>query len=155
MHVMLKLVLDCSPDAAWRAIRSPEVFRAVSAPFTTFTSLEPDGFPESWAAGEHPVLARAFGVVPMGEQLIDISYTRRGDARLVHDTGGGVTGAMARIDYWHHSMAVSATTDGRTLFRDRLVFDAVPVTLLVWPAIWLFWQWRAYQLTRLARGWQE
>ena len=40
---MLKQVLDCDPDAAWRAIRSPQVFRAVSAPLMTFTSAEPLG----------------------------------------------------------------------------------------------------------------
>jgi hypothetical protein len=153
MRIMLKLVLDCAPDAAWRAIRSPEVFQAVSAPFTTFTSLEPGGFPKSWPEGAHPVRARAFGIVPMGDQVIDISFARRGDARLVHDTGGGLTGAMAQLTFWHHTMAVSATPDGRTLFRDRLLFDAAPLTLAVWPALWVFWQWRAYQLRRLARGW--
>ena len=74
MRVLLKLVIDCPPDAAWQAIRSPEGLSDVSWPFTTFTSLEPDGFPEQWQAGEHPVAARAFGVVPIGEQIIGISY---------------------------------------------------------------------------------
>ncbi len=26
-------ILDCDPDAAWRALRSPAVFREVSSPF--------------------------------------------------------------------------------------------------------------------------
>ena len=153
MHVMLKQILDCEPDAAWRAIRSPAVFQAVSAPFTSFVSLEPDGFPESWSAGEHPVQARAFGLVPMGEQLIDLAFTRRGDARLVHDTGGGTSGGMTAISYWHHTMAISPTADGRTLFRDRLVFDAPPVSLLLWPVLWAFWQWRGIRIGQLAKGW--
>lgn len=150
---MLKLVLDCPPDAAWRAIRSPAVFQAVSAPFTTFTSLEADGFPDSWPQGEHPVEARAFGLIPVGEQIIDLSFAQRGDARLVHDTGGGVSGAMATMSYWHHTMAVSPTKDGKTLFRDRLVYDAEPFTLLTWPLFWAFWQWRGIQLKRLAPSW--
>ena len=153
MRIMLKLVLDCPPDAAWRAIRSPAVFREVSAPFTTFTSLEPGGFPEVWPAGEHPVQARAFGVVPLGEQLIEISFGRRGDARLVHDTGGGLSGAMTAIDYWHHTMAISPAAGGKTLYRDRLVFDAAPFSLLAWPALWVFWQWRALQIRRLSKHW--
>jgi hypothetical protein len=99
------------------------------------------------------VAARAFGLVPMGEQLIDLSFGQRGDARLVHDSGGGLSGAMAVFDYWHHSMAVSPAPGGRTLFRDRLVFDAAPLTLLLWPAMWAFWQWRGLRITQLAKTW--
>ena len=150
---MLKLQLDCSPDAAWRAIRSPEVFRAVSSPFASFTSLEPDGFPDTWPQGEHAVRASAFGLVGAGEQVIDLAFTGKGDARLVHDTGGGLSGAMTAIDYWHHTMAISPAAGGKTLYRDRLVFDAAPFSLLAWPALWVFWQWRALQIRRLSKHW--
>ena len=151
MRVLLKLVLDCSPDAAWRAIRSPEVFRAVSSPFTAFTSLEPEGFPESWPAGEHPVLGRAFGLVALGGQIIDISFPERSDdVRMVVDSGRGVSGPLTAVTYWHHTMAVSPLPDGRTLYRDELRFDAGAITPLLWPMYWVFWQWRALQLKRLA-----
>lgn len=148
---MLKQVLDCDPDAAWRAIRSPEVFRAVSSPLMTFASAEPLG--ATWAQGEHPVTARLLGVIPVGTQVIDLTYTQRGDVRFVHDTGEPTSGALAVVSYWHHTMAVSPTKDGRTLFRDRLLFDAEPVSLLVWPALWAFWQWRGAQVRRLAKEW--
>ncbi|MBU1587848.1 MAG: hypothetical protein KKH51_07865 [Actinobacteria bacterium] len=151
MHVMLKQVLDCEPDAAWRAIRSPEVFRAVSSPLLTFASAEPLG--QTWSQGEHPVTARLLGLIPVGAQVIDLTFTQRGDVRFVHDTGAPTSGALSVVSYWHHTMAVSPTNDGPTLFRDRLLFDAEPVSLLVWPAMWAFWQWRAAQLRRLAPGW--
>lgn len=148
---MLKQVLECEPDAAWRAIRSPEVFRAVSSPLMAFASAEPLG--ETWTQGPHPVTARLLGVIPVGEQIVDLTYTERGDVRFVHDTGEAVSGAFSIISYWHHTMAVSPTKDGRTLFRDRLLFDAEPVSLLAWPALWAFWQWRSAQLRRLAPTW--
>jgi len=150
---MLKLHLDSSPDAAWRAIRSPEVFRAVSMPFASFTSLEPDGFPDTWPQGEHAVRASAFGLVGAGEQVIDLAFTGKRDARLVHDTGYGVSGPLALLDYWHHTMAVSPGRNGGTLFRDRVVFDAGVLTPLVWPALWAFWQWRGIRLRQLAPTW--
>ena len=125
---MLKQVLDCEPDAAWRAIRSPEVFRAVSSPLLTFASAEPLG--QTWAQGEHPVTARLLGLIPVGAQVIDLTFTQRGDVRFVHDTGAPTSGALSVVSYWHHTMAVSPTNDGRTLFRDRLLFDAEPVSLL-------------------------
>ena len=152
MHVLLKTVLDCSPDAAWRSIRSPEVFRAVAAPLMSFSSAEPLG--ETWTQGEHPVTARLLGLIPVGGQVIDLTYTQRGDVRFVHDTGEPTSGALGIVSYWHHTMAIAPTGDGRTLFRDRLLFDAEPVSLAVWPAMWAFWQWRALQIKRLAPRWK-
>lgn len=148
---MLKTVLDCDPDAAWRAVRSPEVFRAVSSPLMTFTSTEP--FPGSWTQGKHQVKAKALGLFPVGGQVIDLTFTQRGDVRFVHDTGEPTSGALSIVSYWHHTMAVSPTKDGRTLFRDRLLFDAAPVSLALWPVMWGFWQWRSLQLRRLAPTW--
>ena len=155
MHVLLKTVLDCPPDAAWRAIRSPEVFRAVSGPLMRFDSLEPEGFPAAWTQGEHPVTARAAGLIPVGEQVIDLTFTQKGDVRLVHDTGAPTSGPLSIVSYWHHTMAVSPAEGGKTLFRDRLLFDAEPLSLAIWPGVWALWQWRQLQLKRLAPGWAE
>ena len=171
MRVLLKLVLDCPPDAAWRAIRSPEVFGAVSAPFTVFTSLEPEGFPTLWVPGEHLVKVRAGGLLPIGEQIIGVSFpepgsphsgTRAvgysgvgsGEVRLMRDTGRGVGGALGLIRRWEHTMAVSDAPGARTLYRDQLVFDAGLLTPLLWPVYWAFWQWRAFGLRRLAPSWR-
>ncbi len=155
MRVLLKLVLPCEPDAAWRAIRSPEVFRKVSSPFTTFTSLESDGYPESWPAGDHPVAVKAFGVVPIGEQIIS-DQLRGTRAKGAHRHGLGSAGfpaPLTAVKYWRHTMAVSPATGGGTLFRDRLEFRAGVLTPALWVMYWCFWQWRAFQLRRLAPGW--
>ncbi len=156
MRVLLKLVLDCSPDAAWNAIRNPEVFAAVSAPLTTFSSLEPGGFPASWGVGDHPVEVKALGLVPIGEQVIGISFPNApAGVRVMRDTGRGLSGPLALITRWEHTMAVSSAPDGRTLYRDRLVFEAGPITVLLWPVYWAFWQWRAIGARRLAPGWER
>jgi hypothetical protein len=161
MRVLLKLVLDCDPDDAWRAIRSPAVLTAVSAPFTTFRSLEPGGFPEQWPAGVHWVEVRAAGLAKLGEQTIEISYPSAGSApgrrgvRMMRDTGRGLSGPLAWITQWEHTMAVAQAPDGRTLYRDQLVFEAGRMTLLLWPAYWAFWQWRSVGLRRLAPSWRE
>jgi hypothetical protein len=154
MRVLLKLVLDCPPDVAWRAIRSPLVLGQVSFPFTTFESLEPGGFPEVWLAGEHPVRVKAFGLVPIGDQIIGISFvaTKPG-VRMMRDTGRGLSGALASVTKWRHSLAVAETADGRTLYRDQLEFEAGAITILLWPVYWAFWQWRGIGMKRLAPGW--
>jgi ligand-binding SRPBCC domain-containing protein len=154
MRVLLKLVIDCPPDAAWQAIRSPEALTAVSSPFTVFTSLEPDGFPDQWEAGEHPVAVRAFGLVPIGEQIIGISYPPApAGVRMMRDTGRGLSGPLALITRWEHTMAVASAPGNRTLYRDQLTFEAGPITVLMWPLYWAFWQWRALGIARLAPRW--
>jgi hypothetical protein len=156
VRILLKFVLDCPSDAAWWALRSPAVFRAIGRPFVTFQSLEPDGFPDMWTPGIHPVQAKAFRRLNLGEQLIDLSYPRRRDGvRMEIDSGAALNGAASIITRWHHSMAVSATLDGRTLYRDRLIFSAGPMTLLVWPVLWTFWQWRGRRIRQLSRDWRS
>ena len=155
MRVLLKLVLDCPPDAAWQALTSPTVFRRVSAPFTTFESLETGGFPERWTEGVHPVRAKALGLVPMGLQTIDLAFIERDGARIVRDTGRGLSGALSLVDDWEHSMAVSPAPGGRTLYRDQLRFSVRPASAAAWPAFWAFWQWRGSRIRSLASEWQR
>ena len=159
MRVLLKLVLDCPPDAAWHALRDPAVFRAVSAPFTTFTA-DPGGFPTEWSEGEHRVRAKAFGLFPIGEQSIRLTFQERsdfldaGDVRIVRDDGEGLSGMLSLVTHWRHSMAV-APLGTRTLYRDQLEISAGPLTLPLWLFYWAFWQWRAVQLRRLAPSWRS
>lgn len=161
MHVQLKLVLDCPPGAAWKALRSPAVFGDVSFPLVEFEPLDGGGdgaglgagFPEFWTAGPHPVRARAlFGLVDAGTQNIDVRFRERYGTRIFEDRGGPLTGPLTVITTWRHRMAIQTWPDGRTLLLDRLEFSAGLLTPVVWVALWAFWQWRARGLTRLAPG---
>jgi hypothetical protein len=151
MRVLLKLVLDCDPDAAWRAIRSPAVFREVSSP------LAADGFPTVWEPGQHPVEMRGGGVIPMGKQIIRLNFETRqhGDVRIVHDSGQGVTGAVSAIRLWDHQMAIAPDPagTGKTLYRDQLRIGAGVLTPFAWYSLWAFWQWRGRKLQQLAPTW--
>lgn len=153
MRVLLKLELECSPDAAWRALRSPAVFRSVAAPLLRFSSLEPGGFPAEWTEGPHPVSARVFGVLPIGGLTSTLSFEQRGDVRLLHDRAEPDAGALQLVTYWHHTMAVSPLPGGRTLYRDQLRFEAWLATPFLWPVLWTFWQWRAHRIQALAPTW--
>lgn len=158
MRVLLKEVLDCDPDAAWRAMRSPAVFAEVSSPFLVMESLDERGFPTVWDEGEHPVTMRGAGLVPLGTQVIDLSVQtkQQGDVRILRDTGHGTSGSLTAVKLWDHRMAISADPagTGKTLYRDQLKFSAGPATVALWPAFWSFWQWRMAQLKRLAPSWR-
>lgn len=157
MRVLLKLVLDCTPDAAWRAIQSPAVLREVASPVLDFESLEPDDFPTVWGTGAHPVRALAARSLPVGEQVIDIDFpaTRVPGVRILRDTGTGLNGLLALTTRWDHRMAIAPDPagTGKTLYRDQLIFEAGPLTAALWPSLWAFWQWRGAQMKRMAPSW--
>lgn len=154
MRVLLKMVIDCTPEAAWCAIRSPAVLETVSRPFTVFRSLEPGGFPGLWNAGVHPVAVSMGGIWPLGTQTIDIGFTERaGGVHIMRDSGRGLSGPLTLVTGWEHSMAISPAPGGRTLYRDQLVFTAGLFGALLWPVYWVFWQWRARGIRRYAASW--
>lgn len=151
MRVRLKLELECPPDAAWELVRSPAAFRAVSAPLLVVRSREPGGFPERWSTGTHRVSVRLVGLIPLGEQLIDLSFTEHRGAQLMIDAGGPTSGALAAVRHWRHQMAVSPSRRGPgALYRDQLEYRAGALGLPLWPVIWLFWQVRGAGIRRLA-----
>ena len=151
MHLGLRRIVDCSPDALWEAIGSPEGLVRVSAPLVRVT---PDGhrpFPARWPVGDFSVRMRALGVIPMGVSLIRISYAEHDGVRVMTDAGGPTTGPLALlVRGWRHRLAVSAAPGGRALYRDRLELKG-PLAVLAWPALWAFWQWRGWRLNGVAR----
>ncbi|GAA4478833.1 hypothetical protein GCM10023171_03480 [Microbacterium panaciterrae] len=153
-HVQLKFPIAASPDAAWAALHSPQVLAALYGPILV---VEPLGHAEEKGnLLNTAVRLRLFGLVTVGTQLIgayDEVREQGGETvRLLRDSGIPLTGALAALDVWDHRMAVSALPDGRTLWRDRLVFGG-PTSLLLWPVLWATWQWRGWRIRRLARGW--
>ncbi|MCU1479238.1 MAG: hypothetical protein JWQ19_24 [Subtercola sp.] len=157
MKVLLKFVLDCEPEAAWRALQSPAVFREVSAPLLKVSSREPGGFHTMWPEGENRVEIEALGLVPLGIQIVDIdrSRTQHAGVRIVHDKGRGVSGALKVATTWDHRMAVAADPagTGKTLYRDRLIVKAGALTPALWASLWAFWQLRGVRLQQLAPTW--
>ena len=155
MNVFLRLTLDCEPDVAWRAIANPKVFTAVSSPWLKIVSKEQGGFPQAWIGdGPHEVSMRFFGLIPMGRQTIDVSFTQRpGGVRMMIDSGKPLSGPMKMVKNWDHRMAISPAENNQTLYRDRLVVKAGLLTPFVFIGLWTFWQIRGAKLKKLAPTW--
>lgn len=165
MRVLLKLFLDCDPDAAWRALQSPTAFREVALPWLDF---QPDGdavFPTVWGHGEHRVRVRALGAFTVGTQAIRLDTLRpvgagESETRILRDSGGGTGGALSALPRLDHRMAIAPDPAGpgpdgrvRTLYRDQLIVRAGVLTPVAWYTLWAFWQWRGHRLRRLAPTW--
>ncbi|ARC55681.1 hypothetical protein AS850_01150 [Frondihabitans sp. 762G35] len=152
MHVQLKLTLACSPDAAVDALRNPQVMVAVTKPMLVYRSEEQGGFPRRWDTAEHPVSARILGVFSLGRTHVHLRFYEALGARVQEDTGRGIDGSF-RLMRIRHRMAVSPAPGGLTLLRDRMEFHAGVLTPLLWPGLWLVWQWRAARMRMLAPTW--
>lgn len=159
MRIMLKLVIDCDADAAWRALHSPRAVAELYGPLLDVDPLVPGGLPTSWQAGDDvPVQMSAFGRIPLGRQLIHTTdryvQDRDGAVRIFRDSGIPLTGPLASLDVWDHQMAISPApgAPGKTLWRDRLVIGG-PTALALWPGLWAVWQWRGARIRALAPTW--
>lgn len=155
MNIFLRLELDCSPDAAWDALSNPAVFRSVLRPLMRVKSLDAGGFPHRWdSAAVHQVSMSLFGIIPIGRQTIDVTYTERpGGVRMIIDQGEPLSGILAFTTAWDHRMAISASSSGKTLYRDRLSVRAGLLTLPLWLGLWALWQYRGKRLAALAQRW--
>lgn len=148
MRVTLRLELDALPETVWETLHDPSAFRDVVWPLFAVEPVGHRRFPPRWTPGDHLVRLRLFGVLPLGDQRIRLSSSRRAGARILEDSGGPVSGALGMVTGWRHRMAVAPAPGHRTLYRDRLDFSAGALTPLVWPGMWLLWQWRARGIRR-------
>ncbi|HEV7185529.1 MAG TPA: hypothetical protein VGN33_13630 [Leifsonia sp.] len=162
MRVLLKFVLDCDPDAAWRALQSPTAFREVAMPWLDFRPETPGALPTVWDQDEHRMRVKALGAISVGTQAIrlDAIGAREPGVRILRDSGGGTSGLLAAVPRLDHRMAIAPDPAGpdeegriRTLYRDKLEIHAGALTPLAWYTLWAFWQWRGLQLRRLAPTW--
>lgn len=159
MRILLKLVVDCDADAAWRALHSPRAVAELYGPLVDLSPLEARGLPTTWEPGaDIPVQLTVAGMMPLGRQLIHVSEIRtadsRGPVRIFRDSGIPLTGPLASLDVWDHQMAVSPAPGDptKTLWRDRLVIGG-PSAAALWPVMWSMWQWRAARIKALAPTW--
>lgn len=158
MHVQLKTLLACDPATARDALANPQVMVAVTKPLLVYRSEEPGGFVRRWSTEPQRVSARILGVLPLGRTHVHLRFYELGDAAVQEDTGRGIDGQFARLRI-RHRMAVSEAPRSSglvhgTLLRDRMEFHAGALTPLLWPGLWLTWQWRGFRMRQLAPTWQ-
>jgi hypothetical protein len=154
MRIQLKTVLDCEPDVAWRALRSPAALREIYGPLL---DMRPESaLPTMWNATTATVALSVAGLVPTGRQRIDISFEeqRADGVRILIDDGAPLSGPLALLSSWRHRMAVAPAPDdhGKTLYRDRLDIGG-PAAPVLWFPLWTVWQWRGSRLAELAPTW--
>lgn len=157
MRIDLRFEIACNADAAWRAVHDPAVAAALYGPVMRLRPLSP--MPEHLADGDEvTVQLRAFGVIPIGRQVIrvadEVSDAGSTLVRTMHDRGHPVSGPLALVRDWHHRMTITDAPQhpGHAIWRDRLSFTGA-FAPIAWIALRATWAWRARRIRALAPGW--
>lgn len=126
----------------------------MSRPFLVFRPLRPSSFPQHYESGQsYVVVAKAFGLIPLGTQEINPTSSRAAERSVFVDNGRGLGGALGVIKHFHHTMTLEPSGRGATILTDTLEWDAGALSPAFWMGFRFFWWWRHTVMKRLARNW--
>lgn len=145
MIVELSTTLRAPANVCVAAVMTPSLLRYVAAPLVYFESVAPADWPSRWTTGPFPVRMKLFGLLPLGEQTIDISMPSASpDCFALRDNGHS-----RLIPRWDHLITIEATDDGAR-YTDRVEIEAGWRTPFVGLFARLFYAHRQRRWRRLA-----
>ncbi|MEM6913962.1 MAG: hypothetical protein AAF511_08285 [Pseudomonadota bacterium] len=145
--VAVTTYFDAPADEIWQKATATSTLHVVAAPMVTFQPVDPPSLPVRWEDGDYLCALRLFGFLPIGQQVIGISYPPpEGETRFLRDNGHSQS--IKRWDHW-----VSVTPEGEgTRYEDRLEIDAGWQTPIVAAFAKAFYTHRQARLRKLAAG---
>ena len=115
MKVQLETELAAPPARVWAEVKTTRLFRHVTAPFIVFRSAEPGGFPDHFVDGPHRVSMFLLGVIPIGQQVVNVSKgSDDGPDYWLRDNGHS-----ALIKKWDHRITVTPADAGTHVLSGR------------------------------------
>jgi hypothetical protein len=152
MKTACSTLLDAKPERVWEELQRPALLEYVAAPLVAFDPVDPEAFPERWEADEYRVAMLLFGVIPLGEQTIDVSRQRVDDTEgnqfyQLRDDG---TGKL--ISVWDHLISVRETPDNKTVYTDEVDVEAGILTPLVYLFAAVFYRHRQRRWRKLVEN---
>ncbi len=129
-EIELTTTLNAPLEAVWEALQHPATLIHVSHGFLSFTPVDPPELPERWVPGEYLVSLRAFGVLPIGSQVLGVEFPQvEPPTRALRDNGRG---GIAKV--WDHWIFVEPLGEAKTRYTDRIRVEAGWLTpaLKVW-----------------------
>ena len=122
--------LDAPIDAIWTALQRPQTLIDLSKGWLSFRPIDPPSLPEQWSTSRYRVALRAFGWVPIGQQVIGVEVPATDPPmRRLRDNGSG---SLVRV--WDHVIELVPLSDASTRYTDRVRLQAGLLTplILIW-----------------------
>ena len=147
MRVCLSTKLPIAADAAFLVLRTPALLNHVAAPLLRFVPIEPRAFPPIWQEGACRVRVLLGGILPLGQQSIDISQQRSLDGSFrMRDNGSG---DLARR--WDHWITITPDGEDGCTYVDDVAIEAGLLTPVVWSFARIFYAHRQRRWRKLAQ----
>ncbi|MDJ0629311.1 MAG: hypothetical protein QNJ44_13715 [Rhodobacter sp.] len=141
----LTTTLAAPIDAIWDALQKPATLIHVSKGFLSFRPVDPPQLPDRWSPGDYRVSLRAFGILPIGQQVMGVEFPEMDPPkRALRDNGSG---AIARV--WDHWIILEPLTATATRYTDRIRVEAGLITPLIMPWVRAFYAHRQRRWHRL------
>jgi hypothetical protein len=146
MKVSVATIFNASADQIWSEVCKSRLLDFVAAPLLVFKPNNGQSLPDIWNEADHRVTMMAFGLLPIGWQIISTSYPASPTAgsRQLRDNGRG-----ASVKRWDHLITVTARDDGRTDYRDDVIVEAGLLTPLVFAYAHFFYRHRQKRWRKL------
>lgn len=142
-------VLDAAPERVFEVVTSPRGLRHVAWPLIRFVTVDPPEWPDRFAGGAHLVALRLFGIVPLGRQVIDVSFPE-GPAGGFAVRDNGHSALIARWDHW---VTIAPHGADQSHYTDRVTVEAGWRTPVAAAFARVFYAHRQRRLRRLmAKG---
>ncbi len=144
-EIELTTTLNAPLDTVWEALQHPATLVHVSQGFLSFTPVDPPELPERWAEGEYRVSLKAFGVLPIGSQVLGVEFPEvEPPQRALRDNGrGGIT------KVWDHWIFIEPLGEDQTRYTDRIRVEAGLLTPILKPWVRAFYRHRQKRWRRL------
>lgn len=125
-QVKLTTYLDATPDQVWNELRTPRLLTFVAHPVIRFVPVTPARLPDRWEATAYIVKMRLLGFIPLGRQVIELSYPPpQGGVMYIRDNGHS-----RLVKRWDHLIAIEPEGDG-TRYTDLVKVEAGLLTPIV------------------------
>jgi ligand-binding SRPBCC domain-containing protein len=147
MKISISTILDAPVQQVWDHVQTSRLLDYVAAPFIRFVPDNKSTYPERWTKGEYRVRMMLFGIMPIGWQIIGISYPAVDDSNtyLLRDNGRG-----ALIKKWDHLITVKMRDGNHTEYSDDVEIKAGLLTPFVTLYASFFYRHRQRRWRRLA-----
>lgn len=152
MQAVIQSTFPVHAEAVRTAILKPETLQSIARPIITFQPTSADTFPDTWQEGALTVKVRLFGVIPLGQQVIDVDSGDDQDDVFLRDNGQGAGGVLILMTRWDHRIYIQPQGEGKTTYTDLVEVEAGVFTLPMVAFARFFFTWRQRRLRRLLQS---
>ncbi|WP_207796488.1 hypothetical protein [Pseudohalioglobus lutimaris] len=140
----LDTTLACSYESAAMEVKTPSLLMYISHPLLVFEPVNGTVVPEVWEEKTYWFRLKLFGVVPLGTQVLRITFDEENAVFRFCDDG-----YSRLIRRWYHLIIIQGE-GGVTQYRDTLDLKAGIATPFVWLFARVFFAHRQKRLRQIA-----